>query len=283
MYLALGDPLQKRNYYRAGWIKFKEDVDMPAIMAELAEKKVRNLFRRPIQKYVPKFLCQIEGFKLHLSHNLKPFTNRIRYAPEVASRPDRLAKDLANAKTLASLLEDEYDRIRRPPPRDNAPPQDGALDSSAHPGSADDTLMADASLDQDPDEDAPKSRGSEAVERRIEKVISELKESGAVDVMNERAFEAKKVQFHLLPIVASPLPSPTYPVPLLLPLRVPILSSPPPLREDTTELTFFCSRSCFDRMPLHWTCTFHTFEQRLTHAFTARLLPIMSKSCKENV
>lgn len=42
MYLALGDPLQKRNYYRAGWIKFREDADMPVVMTELAEKKVRN-------------------------------------------------------------------------------------------------------------------------------------------------------------------------------------------------------------------------------------------------
>ena len=42
MYLALGDPLQKRNYYRAGWIKFTEDADMPMVMTELAEKKVRN-------------------------------------------------------------------------------------------------------------------------------------------------------------------------------------------------------------------------------------------------
>jgi hypothetical protein len=49
VYLALGDPLQKRNYYRAGWIRFKEDTDMPAVMAELAEKKVGNLFRRPVQ------------------------------------------------------------------------------------------------------------------------------------------------------------------------------------------------------------------------------------------
>jgi hypothetical protein len=45
--LALGDPLQKRNYYRAGWIKFKEDADMPAVMTELAEKKVGKLFHRP--------------------------------------------------------------------------------------------------------------------------------------------------------------------------------------------------------------------------------------------
>lgn len=42
MYLALGDPLQKRNFYRAGWIKFRDDADMTAVMSELTDKKVRR-------------------------------------------------------------------------------------------------------------------------------------------------------------------------------------------------------------------------------------------------
>lgn len=41
MYLALGDPLQKRNFYRAGWIKFRDDTDMTTVMSELTDKKVR--------------------------------------------------------------------------------------------------------------------------------------------------------------------------------------------------------------------------------------------------
>ena len=40
VYLALGDPLQKRNFYRAGWLKFRDDADMALIMKELNEKKV---------------------------------------------------------------------------------------------------------------------------------------------------------------------------------------------------------------------------------------------------
>jgi hypothetical protein len=40
IYLALGDPLQKRNYYRAGWLRFQDDADMSAVMSELSEKKV---------------------------------------------------------------------------------------------------------------------------------------------------------------------------------------------------------------------------------------------------
>lgn len=143
-----------------------------------------------------KLRFQIEGFKLHLNHNLKPFTNRIRCAPEIASRPDLIAKDLVNAKTLAPLLEDEYDRIRRPPPSQDDLSQGNILDPAAQSLPTGDTHMADSLPEQDPDEDAPKSRGSEAVERRIEQVISELKDSGAVDVMTEREFEAKKVKFH---------------------------------------------------------------------------------------
>jgi hypothetical protein len=40
VYLALGDPLQKRNYYRAGWLRFRDDADMTTVLIELSEKKV---------------------------------------------------------------------------------------------------------------------------------------------------------------------------------------------------------------------------------------------------
>ena len=33
--------MQKRNYYRAGWIKFKDDADMTAVIDRLSEEKVR--------------------------------------------------------------------------------------------------------------------------------------------------------------------------------------------------------------------------------------------------
>ena len=42
IYLALGDPMQKRNYYRAGWIKFTEDADIPNIVNTLSDKKVSS-------------------------------------------------------------------------------------------------------------------------------------------------------------------------------------------------------------------------------------------------
>jgi hypothetical protein len=40
MHLALGEPLQKRNFYRAGWIRLQEDTDMEKAVQELGEKKV---------------------------------------------------------------------------------------------------------------------------------------------------------------------------------------------------------------------------------------------------
>lgn len=42
IYIALGDPLQKRNYYRAGWLRFRDDADMGAVLSELSEKKVKK-------------------------------------------------------------------------------------------------------------------------------------------------------------------------------------------------------------------------------------------------
>ncbi|KAI0677002.1 hypothetical protein C8Q78DRAFT_960315 [Trametes maxima] len=174
IHLALGDPLQKRNYYRAGWIKFTEDADMPTIMAELSEKK-------------------IEGFKLHVAHITKPFVTRVRYTPEVASKPDRIAKDLENAKKLAALMEEEYMRLRKAkvdekPKQDGEPSANGDDVKSEAPN--EDATMRDASAD--PEDPEPREMGSEAVERRIEKVLADLQEQGAVDTSDEKALEAKR-------------------------------------------------------------------------------------------
>ena len=48
MYLALGEPMQKRNYYRAGWIRFENDADMEKVLAELSERKVRLITVHPL-------------------------------------------------------------------------------------------------------------------------------------------------------------------------------------------------------------------------------------------
>ncbi|KAI0773972.1 hypothetical protein C8Q74DRAFT_1368496 [Fomes fomentarius] len=174
IYLALGDPLQKRNYYRAGWIKFSDDADMPSVMAELSEKK-------------------IEGFKLHVAHITKPFVTRVRHTPEVASRPDRLVKDLENAKKLASILEEEYMNLRKA--KVDEKPVNGNASAGANGEQTEalneDTAMRDSTAEAEEDPE-PREMGSEAVERRIEKVMAELQEQGAVDTSDEKALEAKR-------------------------------------------------------------------------------------------
>ena len=116
--------------------------------------------------------------------------NRIRYAPEVASRPDRLAKDLANVKVLASLLEDEAAKLRSikmPSPASSYTNSDDGVKKEDS-----DATMA-TPEDDDDEESEPKERGSDAVERRIEKVMTDLREQGVIDVNDEKAYEEKKV------------------------------------------------------------------------------------------
>jgi hypothetical protein len=198
MYLALGDPLQKRNFYRAGWLRFTDDADMTLIMAELSEKKVIHIFHvgnRDTYRYV-----QIEGFKLHVVHNLRPFVNRIRYTPEVASKPDRLEKDLANAKILAALLEDEAAALRKTKLSVKDPTIEGVAGENGQSEQKEDASMADGqNSGEGDDDDEPKERGSEAVERRIEKIMAEMRDQGLVDINDEKALQAKKVYIYLVP------------------------------------------------------------------------------------
>ena len=115
--------------------------------------------------------------------------NRIRYAPEVASRPDRLAKDLANAKTLATLLEDEAAKLRSvklPLPQ---PASTNGDDAGVKKEDSDATMAA----PDEEEESEPRERGSDAVERRIEKVMADLREQGVIDENDEKAYEEKKV------------------------------------------------------------------------------------------
>lgn len=49
IYLALGDPMQKRNYYRCGWIRFSEDADVGDVLAKLGEAKVGDGDLRSLQ------------------------------------------------------------------------------------------------------------------------------------------------------------------------------------------------------------------------------------------
>ena len=123
-------------------------------------------------------------------HDVRPFINRIRYAPEVASKPERLEKDLANAKCLATILEEGAPLRRTKVKTEDEPPHESIQSEEqtdavmAIPESADD-------IDDDPE---PKENGSAAVEQKIEKIIADLREQGVVDINDEKAFEAKKVR-----------------------------------------------------------------------------------------
>ncbi|KAF7776437.1 hypothetical protein Agabi119p4_4830 [Agaricus bisporus var. burnettii] len=170
VHLALGDPLQKRNFYRAGWIRFQDDADMMVAVNDLSDKK-------------------IEGFKLHVSHVVKPFTNRIRYTPDVASRPERLEKDLANAKVLVAQLEEEAAKLRTL--KVSELKLKSKTNNEAKP--EEDTSMAPAEEQEEEPEMEPREKGCEAVERRAEKIMVDLREQGLVDPSNEKEYEEKKI------------------------------------------------------------------------------------------
>ncbi|KAI0939663.1 hypothetical protein AcV5_001002 [Taiwanofungus camphoratus] len=171
VYLALGDPLQKRNYYRAGWLRFRDNADMSTVMAELSDKK-------------------IEGFKLHVAHITKPFTSRIRYAPEVASKPDRLAKDLQQARWLSSRLQEEYRGLRTV--RVEQKKQSSGDDSEEKNEEQPDIVMTDAADDEDDDHIDPKEIGSDVIVRRVEKIMADMRDRGLVDANDEKAVAEKK-------------------------------------------------------------------------------------------
>lgn len=137
-------------------------------------------------------LMKVEGFKLHVSHNSRPFSSKIRYAPEITNRPDRIVKDLEQAKRLVYILEAEHERIRlyKPEPAASKDPAAEGSDEKAADEDEDaveDVLMRDALAD----EEEPAERGSDAVERRIAKLISELPE--ATNETEAKALEDKKV------------------------------------------------------------------------------------------
>jgi hypothetical protein len=133
-------------------------------------------------------------------HNLRPFVNRIRYTPEVASKPDRLEKDLANARILAGLLEDEAAALRKTKITILAkdPAIEGVEGDNGQTERKEDISMADNEAPgESDDDDEPKERGSEAVERRIEKIMVDIRDQGLVDLNDEKALQARKVSsFH---------------------------------------------------------------------------------------
>lgn len=126
-----------------------------------------------------------------MAHITKPFTSRIRYAPEVASKPDRLAKDLQQARWLSSRLQEEYRGLRTV--RVEQKKQSSGDDSEEKNEEQPDIVMTDAADDEDDDHIDPKEIGSDVIVRRVEKIMADMRDRGLVDANDEKAVAEKKV------------------------------------------------------------------------------------------
>lgn len=125
-----------------------------------------------------------------MSHVVKPFTNRIRYTPDVASRPERLEKDLANAKILVAQLEEEATKLR------SLKIFELKVKSKVNGEvkTEDDTGIAPPEEPEEEPDLEPREKGAEAVERRVEKILADLRDQGLVDPGNEKEYDERKVR-----------------------------------------------------------------------------------------
>ena len=117
-----------------------------------------------------------------MTHSTKPFGNKIRQTPEVANKPERIAKDLEQVKALVKLLEAEYDQVR-------VYKEEKSTESNEDSTVKVEESMNDDSLEQiDEEMTEPGERGSDAVERRIEKIRAEMPESTTDQMVNSYFF-----------------------------------------------------------------------------------------------
>ena len=115
----------------------------------------------------------------------------------MASRPDRLQIDLANVKALALALEDEAAKLRQlSPEKPRKPVVENEGDGDAEGKESGDAVMADA--DGTEEETEPAERGSEAVERKVNKLMDDFVQQGLIDPADRKAYEAKKVSWNFL-------------------------------------------------------------------------------------
>ncbi|KAF8338984.1 uncharacterized protein EI90DRAFT_3039954 [Cantharellus anzutake] len=183
LHLGLGDTMQKKNYYRAGWIRFMDETEMSSTVEKLSEAK-------------------IEGFKLHVTHSTRPFRSRARRTPESASEPERIEKDLANVKKLAAVLEDEAYHLQTlpeklPEPRNLKQSNGGELpDDSDAVITGDAEPAADSEMTVEPTRE-PKDRGTEALNKRLEKLLSDLNEKHKDEGSSEGTLRVKKNMIEL--------------------------------------------------------------------------------------
>lgn len=104
-----------------------------------------------------------------------------------------MAKDLDNAKKLAAILEQDYEDLRKRMFKEVevkvnnvALPTIGATAEPPGPSTEEEGL--------DPE---LRESGSEAVERRVEKVMADLRDNGELDFGDEKAVEERRVRLSL--------------------------------------------------------------------------------------
>jgi len=108
---------------------------------------------------------------------------------------------LENAKVLACLLEEQAAKLRAYQPSATS----GEKANGSVSDSNGDATMA-SPEDDDPE---PKEIGTDAVERRVDKIMTDLKDQGLVNVSDEKAYHMKKVgivicSFYLLSTMFTP-------------------------------------------------------------------------------
>lgn len=176
---------------------------MTKIISLIGEKKVIQFaIDAPFCLKTLTILMQIDGFKLHVSHVSRPYYGRLRQAP---TTPGRIEKDLQQVKHLASILEDEYAALRsiksgapEPKPEETKFTKDGEQDVSM---TEEQPAPTDEAENMEPEQDIePEAfdRGSEAVERRIEKLTLELlsQQDGGEGDGSDSQYELNKVCVH---------------------------------------------------------------------------------------
>ncbi|CAG8546017.1 4633_t:CDS:10 [Paraglomus occultum] len=88
-YLALSEPNPQKKFHRLGWIVFTEETDMDEAFKQLNEQKIDD------------FIFYLARHKSHSG----PVRNRV--APETATTPERLKKDLERVEELISKLDND--------------------------------------------------------------------------------------------------------------------------------------------------------------------------------
>jgi hypothetical protein len=110
-YLALSEPNPQKKFHRLGWIVFTEETDMDEAFKQLNEQKVRFIFIRSGIQYCLLTACtrfQIDDFIFYLARHKShsgPVRNRV--APETATTPERLKKDLERVEELINKLDND--------------------------------------------------------------------------------------------------------------------------------------------------------------------------------